>query len=129
MTVDLELCDRFVAFLEAFAHGGDCAKTATTVAAALDLPDTDQSRRELRACAQHAVKSGRLVCSGQRGYFVPATPGEVLAATSRLRSEASELWKRARLADQLAAERFDLVDEPEPLSERPALFALLEAVK
>lgn len=125
--VDLELADRFVAYLQHYACGEAHAKTATTILAALDLPATSQARRELRACAQHAIRSGRLVCSGNAGYFVPATPKEALSATTRLRSEAYELMRRAKRADQLAAEQFDLREAPVPVVDRPALFELMEA--
>jgi len=125
MTVDLELCDRFVAFLAAYACGEAHAMTATTLIRALALEDTEQSRREIRACAQHAVRSGRLVCTGQRGYYVPASPSEVLASTRRLKSEAGELWRRARRVEQLAAEHFDLQELPEPDCPAPVLQPLL----
>jgi hypothetical protein len=126
MTGD-ELGDRFVAYLQAFAVGARQAQTALTLCAALGLEPNEQSRRILRRLCVDAIGAGHLVCSGQRGYFVPATPGEALTATSRLRSEAYELMRRARKADQLAAERFCLQDEPEPARETPALLALMEA--
>lgn len=127
MTGDVDLSDRFVAYLQSYAVGAEKAQTAVTICAALGLEPNEQSRRLLRACCAEAIRSGRLVCSGQRGYFVPANPGEVLAGTSRLRAEASELWKRAKRADQLAAEQFELREAPEPVGPRPALFALMEA--
>lgn len=126
-TPDLELSDRFVRYLRAFAIGEKQAQTAVTICAALGLEPTETNRRTLRACSQQAVRAGHLVCAGQRGYFVPACPSEVLVTTRRLRSEAGELWKRARLVDDLATERFDLREAPDPPRVRPALFALLEA--
>ena len=124
-----DLDDRFVSYLQSYAVGAEQAQTAVTICAALGLVPNEQSRRMLRACSQQAIRSGRLVCAGQRGYYVPATAAEVLASTSRLRSEASELWKRAKRVDLLAAERFELVEVSEPMGERPALFAMLEAAE
>lgn len=126
MTVDLELCDRFVAFLRAFAVGEAQAKTAATLCAGLDLPDTPQSRRNLRACAQHASKAGHLVCSGNAGYFVPASAQEAKGTVGRLRSEAHEMLARATRTERLMARTFG---NPESgiRGERPALFGLMEA--
>ena len=129
MTADID--DRFVSYLHAYAVGADKAQTAVTICAALGLAPNEQSRRILRACAQQASRDGHLVCSGQKGYYVPSSPAEVQASTARLRAEAGELWKRAKRVDQLAAERFELRDLPELSTtgnrERPALFAMLEA--
>lgn len=125
MTVDLVLCDRFVAFLQSFAVGEAQAMTAKTLIAGLDLPETDQSRRHLRVCIQHAIRSGRLICASNSGYYVPATPAEVMASTRRLKSEAGELFRRAKRVEELAAEHFELRDEPEAEPVRPALPALL----
>jgi hypothetical protein len=127
MTVDLELYDRFLALLRHHAIGEARALKSTSLMPALGVTPSDQGRRELRACAQHASRVGHLVCSSNAGYFVPASPEEVLATSARLRSEASELWKRARRADQLAADLFELQDAPEPEIERPVLLALMEA--
>ncbi len=109
MTVDIVLCDRFVRFLADFAKGEAHAMTASTLIAALDLPDTPGSRRHLRACAQHASKAGHLVCSGNSGYFVPASRLEADSALKRLRSEGFALLERARRGDVLASKRFGLL--------------------
>lgn len=128
MTVDLELAERFVKLLQAHARGEAKAMTANTILAALDLKATDNNRREIRACAQHAVQQmGHLICSGSAGYFTPATPEEVATACGRLRSEAYELIRRAKRAEELAAEHFDLAEAPELDDERPSLLALMEA--
>ncbi len=122
-----DLYDRFVAYLQAHAVGSNQARTALTICGALALEPNEDSRRQLRACAQQASHCGVLICSGQKGYYVPATPSDVLATTRRLRSEAGELWDRAKRLDRLASDHFALRDEPEPEPERPALFRLLEA--
>jgi hypothetical protein len=127
MTGDVELYERFVSYLKAFAVGAEHAQTAVTICAALGLEPDEVNRRHLRGCAQEASQRGVLVCSGQRGYYVPASPAEVLASTKRLKSEAGELWRRAKRVEQLAAAHFDLREAPEPESERPALLALMDA--
>jgi hypothetical protein len=127
VTGDVELYDRFVAYLRAFAVGADQAQTAVTICAALGLAPNEGSRRQLRACAQQASRCGVLLCSSQRGYFVPSSPGEVLSTTARLKSEAGELWSRAKRMESIALAHFDLREAPEPEGQRPALFALMEA--
>lgn len=124
MTVDLQLCDRFVAFLRSFARGEAHAMTAATVCAGLGLPGTPQDKRNLRACAQHASKAGHLVCSGNSGYFVPASAEEAKGTSARLRSEAHELLARADRTERLMAEAFAV---PESRMERPGLLAMMEA--
>ena len=124
MTVDLQLCDRFVAFLQSFARGEAHAMTAATICSGLGLPGTLNDKRQLRACAQHASKAGHLVCSGNSGYFVPASAEEAKGTSARLRSEAHELLARADRTERLMAETFAI---REPRMERPGLLALLEA--
>jgi hypothetical protein len=127
MTGDVELYDRFLSYLRAFAVGADHAQTAVTICGALGLEPNEDSRRQLRSCAQQASRCGVLICSGQRGYFVPSSPADVLATTSRLKAEAGELWRRAKRMEQMADEQFELRELPEPVVVRPALFALMEA--
>lgn len=122
-----ELTDRFVRFLQAYARGESQAKTATTILGGLGMAPTENNRRTLRACAQDAVKAGHLVCSARTGYFVPESPEEVLASTDWLCSQASEMWGKAKRMRELAAEQFELQDEPEAEGPRPALFALIES--
>lgn len=127
MNDDLELYDRFVAYLKAYAVGQGQAQTAVTICLALGLEPDESSRRQLRACAEQADARGDLVCSGQTGYYLPASPQEVFAATAPWKSQARQMSKRARRMEERAAELFELREEPEPEPERPALFALLEA--
>lgn len=117
MTGDVDLYDRFVSYLRAFAVGSQHAQTAVTICAALGLDSGEGSRRALRACAHQASRCGVLICSGQTGYYVPGSPADVRATTTRLRSEAAELKERADRMEQIALIHF----------ERPALFALMEA--
>jgi hypothetical protein len=127
MTDTVDLYDRFLAYLRAYAVGAAHAQTAVTICAALSLEPNEDSRRQLRACAEQASRCGVLVCSGQRGYFVPATPQEVLASVAPWESQAREMSRRARRQREIAAEHFALRDEPDPEPVRPALFALMEA--
>jgi hypothetical protein len=127
MNDDRELYDRFVAYLRAVAVGANHAQTAVTICAALGLEPNEQSRRSLRACAHQASRCGVLVCSGQSGYYLATSPQDVQPTTARLRREAGELWKRAQRMDQLAAVTFVIRELPESETDRPALFALLEA--
>lgn len=127
MTPDAELYERFLAHLRAYAQGAEHAQSAVTICLALGLEPDERNRRSLRLCAHHASRDGHLVCSGQRGYFLPATPAEVLTASTRLRAEAYKLLKRAARVDALAAELFALRDEPEPVRDVPPLMALMEA--
>lgn len=113
MTADLELADRFVAYLRAFAQGEAAAQTAVTICRALNLPPSETGRRQLRACAQHAVKAGTLVCSTHRGYYVPATRDETEAAVSKLQGEAFALLDRAKRARKLSVEQFGEAERPE----------------
>jgi hypothetical protein len=108
MTVDLELAERFVAYLRIHARGEDRAITAAKLCPALGLPPTAQSRRHLRAAAHHAVESGTLVCSGQNGYWIPASEDEARGTAARLRSEAHEMLKRADETERLAERAFAL---------------------
>jgi hypothetical protein len=121
MTDTVDLYDRFLAYLRAYAVGAAHAQTAVTICAALGLEPNENSRRQLRACAHQASRSGALICAGQRGYYVPSSPDEVKATTNRLRSDAGELWERAKRMEQIAERAF----APPPV--RPALFALMEA--
>lgn len=125
MTVDLELYPRFMAFLRAHARGEAHAITAKTLCPALGLEATPQARRHLRACAQHASASGDLVCSGNAGYYVPASADEARGASARLRAEAFELLKRADQADRLTQEAFAHGGPRRPVV--LPLFSLLEA--
>lgn len=124
MTADLY--PRFVAHLGAYAQGEAHAVTAATLTAVLGLPNSEQGKRVIRACAQQAVQAGVLVCSSGAGYFVPTSPQEVMASRSRLLSDSFELRARANKLAELAATHFDLreVEAPEP--DRPALLALME---
>lgn len=115
----LELYDRFVAYLTHHAVGAQQAQTALTICGALALEPTEDSRRQLRACAQQASRCGVLVCSGQKGYYVPATHAETLACTAPLFAQSDEMRDRAQRLERLSQARF--------LAGRPALFALLEA--
>lgn len=127
MTGDVDV-DRFVAYLRAFAVGACHAQPAVTICVALGLEPSERQRRVLRAWSALALQAGHLVCAGQRGYYLPASPEEVLATTRRLRNEATQLRKRAQKAEELAVARFG---RPEgaglPPTPRPALFAILEA--
>lgn len=126
MSTERDLSERFIRYLQAFAVGQHQAQTAVTICAALGLEPTEASRRTLRAIAQDAPRRGHLVCSCQRGYYVPMAPQEVLTCTRPMRAQAGEMWDRAKLLDELAAACFELPEAPEP--ERPGLFALLEGV-
>ncbi len=118
--------DRFVRHLQACAVGEAKARPAVAICRSLGLEPDERNRRVIRAWTLLALKAGHLVCAGQKGYFVPATPAEVQSTTRRLRGEAYELLKRARRADELSAERFELAEMPEPARETPALLALME---
>jgi hypothetical protein len=122
-----ELYDRFVAYLRAFAVGSTHAQTAVTICHALALEPTEDSRRQLRACAQQASRCGVLLCSGQKGYYLPVSPGDAMASPRRLRSQAYEMIRRAKAEEELIASHFELRDEPDPEPVRPPMFAMLEA--
>lgn len=106
MTVDLELAARFVAHLRVYARGEANAITAVALCPALGLPATAQSRRHFRAATHWAIESGTLVCSGQSGYWIPATEAEARGTAARLRSEAREMEQRAKATERLAARWF-----------------------
>ena len=113
-----DLYDRFVGYLQAFAVGAEHAQTAVTICAALALEPNENSRRQLRACAEQASRCGVLVCSGQRGYYVPRAMREVDATADGLASQAEELALRAKRMRALARRHF---------ATRPPMFAMLEA--
>lgn len=106
MTVDVELAARFVAFLRLNARGEAKAITAAELCPQLGLPSTAQSRRHLRAAAHWAIEDGTLVCSGQAGYWIPATEDEARGTAARLRSEAREMEQRAEATERLARRMF-----------------------
>lgn len=125
--MSIDLYDRFVTYLQHYAVGASQAQTAVTICGALGLEPNENSRRALRSCAEQASRCGVLLCSGQRGYYLPNSPAEVLTTTRRLRSDAGELWDRAKRMDRLAAAHFELRDEPSQQVERAPMFAMMEA--
>ncbi len=122
-----DLYDRFLAHVRDRAVGRDHAQKAVTICAALGLEPSERNRRLLRACANRAGKDRHLVCAGPFGYYVPNTPAEASVSTRRMRSQAYEMLRRAKLEDELVAATFELREEPEPDRPRPGLFELIEA--
>lgn len=60
-----------------------------------------KSERELRQCVEAARLSGQLICSGNAGYYIPATREEVREYINRIEAQASSMFailKTARTA-------------------------------
>lgn len=93
------------AFYEALGIGRANARTAQQIATAMNIPGRDADRY-LRNLAQHSVQAGLIVCSGNAGYWRPATAKEVYETIGRLRSQGLLMLERARHLQALADVEF-----------------------
>ncbi len=123
MTDQTDLYDRFLAYLQHHAVGSSQAKTAVTICGALALESSEDGKRTVRYLAMDASRRGDLVCSCQKGYFIPVSLSEALASTAPLKSQIGEMARRVRATEATARAQFHQPSE----RPRPALFALLEA--
>ena len=86
----------FVEHLRAHAYGRDNAQTALQVSLALGLGRRASGRivdgdRICRALANAARKAGQPVCSGNNGYWLPASPEEAEETIGRLQSQGVDM--------------------------------------
>lgn len=117
-----------VAYLRQHAVGESHAVTASVLCRAIGIQPTEQGKRIIRGIVHQAVARGELICSGQSGYFVPATREEAESSLGRLTAEARSLRMRAEAARRLVIEKFGQGPPRCPVQGRGALLGLMEAV-
>lgn len=91
--------------LQRHAHGHDNAKTARWLVEKLGLP-ASTGDRVLRALANAATESGFIVCTGNAGYWIPATPEEAEETIGRLQSQGVQMIERAKQLRALVDKHF-----------------------
>jgi hypothetical protein len=91
-------------YLKAHANGLSNAKTARHLAAALHLGKNGD--RVLRALANAATASGLLICTGNEGYWLPATQAEAEETIGRIASQGAKMLQRANELRALVAQKY-----------------------
>ena len=94
----------FVDYLTTHAQGRGNAKTSRHIIAALALGK--HGDRILRALAHAATESGHLICTGNDGYWLPATADEAEETIGRLHSQGQEMLRRAQSLRTLVHQKF-----------------------
>lgn len=104
--------DALVAYLRAHAVGRDHAVSAPVLARDVGLAYRDSEASgngagyHLRRVVRAAIDQGEPICSGDRGYFYPATKEEAYAAAQELRARATALVVRAQRLEARATRAF-----------------------
>lgn len=107
--VDVAALGRVVDYLKAHAVGKRNAKQARTIQDALITganPADMLDARYLRLLVNHGLDAGVLICSTQRGYYLPANRAEADETIEWLKAEAAHRTQRAIRTAQLADELF-----------------------
>ena len=108
----------FVWYLQKNANGKDNAKTAAVLIRdpqflrQLELhryKREEDRKRQLRNLINAANHRGDPICTGNTGYFYPATPAESLECLGRLASEEIDISKRRRSLHKAIAKHFRIV--------------------
>ncbi len=107
----------FFEWLRQNAYGRDNAKKALVVSLALGLGRRVGDKivdgdRVCRALANAARKSGLLVCSGNIGYWLPASAEEAQDTIGRLRSQGADMLTTADLLSRQVARQFNVPRKP-----------------
>lgn len=90
--------------LRQHASGQSNAKTARQLVRLLNLGRNGD--RRLRQLANAATESGMLVCTGNAGYWLPATEQEAEETIGRLHSQGIKMLERARELRVLVSRQF-----------------------
>lgn len=90
--------------LKQHASGQSNAKTARQLVRMMALGRNGD--RRLRLLANAATESGLLVCTGNAGYWLPATEQEAEETIGRLNSQGLRMLERARELRALVARQF-----------------------
>lgn len=107
--VDVAALARVVEYLKAHAVGKRNAKQARTIQDALitgSNPADMLDARYLRLLVNQGLDAGVLICSTQKGYYLPANRAEADETIAWLKSEAAHRTQRAIRTAQLADELF-----------------------
>lgn len=94
----------FYEFLKKNAYGQPNAKTARDISRRMELGR--HGDRILRTLAAAAAEAGMLVCTGNAGYWIPATEQEAEETIGRLHSQGIKMLERARELRVLVSCRF-----------------------
>jgi hypothetical protein len=111
--ITVDQVQSFVEWLRTNAFGRDNAKTALQVSVALELGRRASGRivdgdRICRALANAARKSGQPVCSGNNGYWLPASPEEADETIGRLKSQGADMLAVANDLSRAVASQFNV---------------------
>lgn len=101
-------------FLREHAYGRDHSATAGRIALGLRLPGPGrQVNGVVWELVRAALDAGFLICSGPKGYYLPATRGEVESTKADLRDRAAAMLSRVKHIEAIEARCF---------GEHPSLF-------
>lgn len=110
-----EQVNAFYALLEAKGRGQTNAVKALEVANQLGYTGPRDTKERLMRALHHAcIESGRAVCSGNAGYWLPVSMEEVQESTRRWRSQAADMNAKATLLEQAAARELARPVPPKP---------------
>ena len=110
-----EQVSAFYAFLRSRGRGQAHAIKALELANRLGLTGSREAKeRQMRALHNACIESQRAVCSGNAGYWIPASMAEVQESTRRWRSQAADMNRKAQLLEEAAARELS-----QPVPARP----------
>jgi len=91
-------------YLQRHANGKANARRAQQLMREMNLGANGD--RWLRAAVNVAAQNGLLICTGNEGYFIPASFEELEETMQRMSSQIAQMSKRLALMRQLAQRQF-----------------------